>query len=691
VATNPGGSNERETVFQTYSLATASGSCPNEAVRSLSSRALPDCRAYELVTPANTGGHFLYDAGVGNAEEEFGTPTASPLGDSLYFMTLGGSIPGLGGAGSFNGTQFVSTRGTNGWSTEAVGLSGEQATQMNPGGASSDHSYVVSTATKGPAVLEGRRTVYVRLPDGAFDLVGRGSLASEPSVEVDDVGPSGSHIIFSTTNFAGTPARQLEPQAPPTGKPTIYDRTPDGVTHVVSLLPGDVTSPNLPEYLGSSAEGNAVAFSLGRTSAEGVSNHDLYLRVNDSQTFEVASSGAEFAGLSSTGGSLFFIKEGGLSVFEWETAQTTAIAQGANLKVVNVSGNGGGVFFLSTSVLTTEANPEKATAVAGGQNLYAWTKGLGLSFIGTVTSRDVDGEFVGSRQIDGLGLWTNALKGKALSADPSRAASAAGILVFASRADLTGYEAGGRVEIFRYNAPRNELSCISCNPTGVPATGDASLESITRSAGGTEPTSTRALIPNMSPSGDRIVFESTEALVPADTDGVQDVYEWEAAGVGSCQTTGGCTALISSGTSAQPNYLFGVSESGEDIFFSTSDMLTRSDTDATPSLYDARVGSRVAEVAQEIPCSGEACKAPLASAPQLPAAGSPVVGPSGNAKPAPKKSPPKSCPTGKKRKSGKAGARCAKVKTAHKKAKAGHHKNSKHQKKNGTKRKGSGK
>jgi hypothetical protein len=458
----------------------------------------------------------------------------------------------------------------------------------------------------------------------------------------------------------------------------------------VSLLPGNANSSNLPEYLGASEEVNAVAFSLSPAVKQG--NHNLFLRVNDSQTFEVASSGAEFAGLSPNGRSLFLLKEGGLSVFQWESARTTLITQGANLKVVNVSGDGEGVFFVSTSALTTEPNPNGVSALAGGQNLYAWTEARGLSFIGTVTSRDVEGELSGSRLIDGLGLWASSLESGALSADPSRAGSTAGTLVFASRADLTEYEAGGHVELFRYNAPRDELSCISCNPTGAAASGNASLVSVTGLSGGGDPTSQRALIPNMSPSGDRIVFQSTEALVPADTDGVQDVYEWEAAGVGSCQTAGGCTALISSGTSAQPNYLFGASSTGDDIFFSTSDLLTRSDTDATPSIYDARVNGGVGEESQIIPCAGEACRSPLTGGPRLLSPSSSAVGSSGNAKPAPKKKNPpgKTCPKGKKKKKGKSGVKCVKVKATHKKSKAGQKKSKSH-KATGAKRKGSGK
>ena len=58
----------------------------------------------------------------------------------------------------------------------------------------------------------------------------------------------------------------------------------------------------------------------------------------------------------------------------------------------------------------------------------------------------------------------------------------------------------------------------------------------------------------------QVFFETNEALVPSDTNGQLDVYEYE----------GGGAHLISSGTSSFESVLEDASESGDDAFFSSA-------------------------------------------------------------------------------------------------------------------------
>ena len=77
---------------------------------------------------------------------------------------------------------------------------------------------------------------------------------------------------------------------------------------------------------------------------------------------------------------------------------------------------------------------------------------------------------------------------------------------------------------------------------------------------------------------------------------------------------GGIVYLVSSGHSAQDNFLYGVSSSGTMFFFVTSDVLSGSDAGDTDSIYDARVGGGFPE-AGESTCQGEGCRPRLSRLP----------------------------------------------------------------------------
>ncbi|HVD37313.1 MAG TPA: hypothetical protein VNC15_00605, partial [Solirubrobacterales bacterium] len=160
------------------------------------------------------------------------------------------------------------------------------------------------------------------------------------------------------------------------------------------------------------------------------------------------------------------------------------------------------------------------------------------------------------------------------------------------------------------------------------------------------PLGPQGFVKNLRPDGGRLFFQSTEALVLSDRDGQQDVYEWEESGVGSCKTPGGCVYLISSGESSKANYLYAASDSGDDVFFRTSDLLLPIDPDQTASIYDARVGGGFAPSPAPAGCSGNSggsCQVPI-TAPEQVTPASAVFAGGGNVKPA-----GKHCPRGKRK------------------------------------------
>jgi hypothetical protein len=628
-----GGKDEEEASFTTYSDAPMVTECP-EAIRTSHSTLLPDCRAYELVTPADMGGQP--PTGSTFAGDNFPSVKASPNGNVVSFLTHGAIIPGLGGAGSYNGNPYRTTRTASGWNTEYVGPSGAETTYLDQGGNSPDQGYAFWSAThEGSVVIEGEDTRYVRYPDGHSALIGRGSLGTDPRARGKLITENGTHIIFQTRTFNGSQPVQLEEDAPPAGTEAVYDRTADEVTQVVSLLPGDKTpeAGENAEYVGASPDGNGIAFEI----TKGENAGKLYLRLNNTATYEIGE-GVEFAGVSEGGSRIFYVEGGNLIAFDTEAEEAIPFTATGNAVPVNVATDGTRAYFVSTTAIGGSGeNPNGAVAQAGQQNLYLSEEGA-IRFVGTVTERDVVGEKITNGTFDGLGLWASALAEGQPAKDPSRTNPDGSVLLFQSRADLDGYSHEGVPEIYRYDSVSERLHCVSCIPTKVPAAGGASLESYLSS---NAPFTATGFVPNLLANGRRAFFQSTEPLVARDNDGVQDVYEWEEQGVGSCTRSGGCVYLISSGQSARDNYLYAISQSGDDVFFTTVDILVGGDNDAL-SIYDARVnGGFAEEVCPGGGCCEGDCRPGSSSPPPLATPTTEVVGP-------PDKPPvTKHCPKGK--------------------------------------------
>lgn len=640
VAENSIGEDNLEGSFRTYPTTAPGGGCPNEVLRTGFSAGLPDCRAYELVTPPDTNGRS--PVGTGEFGIYFPTLLASPDGDRATFRVEGGSLPGSEGAGPFNGENYLARRGPDGWSSELAGPSGTDALAPQPGGASPDQEHSFWSGE-----IPGELTLipYIRYPDGHSEPVGRGSLGTDPRVEAELIAPDGSHVIFATNLNSPQPPVQLEPDAPPTGTAAVYDRTADEVTHVVSLLPGNVTpaAGQNAIYVGASYDGRGIAFEIGGT---------LYLRQDNQTTYEVGK-GVTFAGIAEGGGRIFYLQSGNLYALDTATGTRIAFSKGGSTTPVNVSADGSSAYFVSPNVLSGKAsNPNGAVAQAGKENLYLSREGA-ISFVGTVAPEDVEGEPLGNGEVLGLGRWVAALNQGRPGLDPSRTSGDGSVILFEASVPLTGYDPESHVEIFRYDANAPSLTCLSCNPTGAPADSDASLQTVLRQFGESSTIlSTFARIPNLRADGDRAFFQSFEALVPADVDGHQDVYEWEAQGIGSCTQPGGCIYLISSPSSARDEHLFGASSSGDDVFFLSSGILLGVDSDETPSIYDARVDGGFPE-AETPACQGEGCRGALAPPPALPSPATPANGKSGNVLKHP-------CPKGKRKVRRHGKVRCVK-------------------------------
>jgi hypothetical protein len=252
-----------------------------------------------------------------------------------------------------------------------------------------------------------------------------------------------------------------------------------------------------------------------------------------------------------------------------------------------------------------------------------------------------------------------------LSTVSSRVSPNGRYLAFMSAQSLTGYDnedlssrhPGERLdeEVFLYDADTGRLLCASCNPSGARPTGvydslrsgegvgllvdrtenwrghwlAGSLPAWTLDYG--RETSASYQSRYLSNSG-RLFFNGADPLAPGiavtsrkeevngaqENVGVENVYEYEPAGVGSCEHSGGCVGLISSGTSSQESAFLDASETGDDVFFLTAAALVPQDTDNAFDIYDARVCTEAAPCLSSPTSSSGECESSAACRPQAP-------------------------------------------------------------------------
>jgi hypothetical protein len=268
---------------------TASAACPNAVFRSGPSAKLPDCRAYELVTPRYTAGIPMTMKNVGIINV-FKSEVVGADGNSAVYNTVGGAFPGFPGTGNVD--QYRSRRTSNGWVTEAHGPSGEQAEEASFGGTVGGGEYSFEYDSTLSSRLTGslwapwagfQRGSFLRTPTGVEPLA-RGSLGDDPNGEGIYISPDVKHVIFVSGKKLEPDAPELEPSA--FGEEIIYDTTPGGPTHVVTLLPGNVAPTRTMGFLGVSPDGSEVAFTDEPRSFASLGAKPLYVRRDDKETVE---------------------------------------------------------------------------------------------------------------------------------------------------------------------------------------------------------------------------------------------------------------------------------------------------------------------------------------------------------------------------------------------------------------------
>lgn len=624
IATNPlGTTTSGDRTFTTQPAASPPGSCNNEALRGEnSSERLPDCRAYEKVSPAEKS-----DQGIDHA------PTGSSLsGGTISYSGLGA----LGGseATGITNTQVVGTRSDEGWIVHPLFLPTPppaESGQLPTAEKISDDATEVAILGSSPSLgssQAGVANLYLRNGlTGAARAVTNGAPANLTGAWSPQFGGASSDFNHLTFTAFGT----LTPDAPGTVD-NVY-RWDDGHLQLASILPsglpseeGAVVAPDAsePSRRAMSSDGSRLFFTAGPLVESGTFPAPIYLRegnlttqISASQrTPSLGEEGGIFWTATPDGSKAFFTSadqltddsdalapQSDLYRYDVGTGKLTDLTPapgGAGVAgvVEDASGDGSYLYFVATAQL------DGSHGTLGGNNLYLWQEGHPVRFIATLGLAPYEAQ-----------LWaakTRIQSGRVMTPDGRH-------LVFASAEPLTDYPNRGFAEVYSYDADSAKLACISCNPSGAPAEGDSLLAQ--NGHAGDAPQSRRVVVA----AGTRIFFDSSDALVAGDSNGVQDVYEWEAEGAGSCRSArqnGGCIYLVSTGTSPDPSWFADASADGSDVFFTTTARLTTGDEDSLSDLYDARIDGGFPAAPQVQPCDGEACRGQGTSKRSAPAPGS---------------------------------------------------------------------
>ena len=420
----------------------------------------------------------------------------------------------------------------------------------------------------------------------------------------------------------------------------LYEWSAGGGLGLVSVLPNGtgvagasfgsakpVSEPEAPpdETHAVSSDGSRVFWTDSASKPSG-----LYLRENGESTVQVdrshgpgGSGGGVFWTASTDGSRVFFTDESrlsteaqagsGVNLYELEVESehladlTGGHARAGVLGVLGASEDGSVVYFVAEGALTgNEENAAGQAAVEGADNLYVYQEGAArpVRFLGRLSPQDDEIQPADALAGARLGDWRGSV-----AQQTERVSGDGGSLVLVSSEQLTGYVNGGHQEVYSYSLAGGGFTCVSCNPTGSPY-GEAVLI----------PDRTNAYQPRwVSEDGDRVFFDTTEALVAGDENGTWDVYEWERDGTGSCETAPGCVFLISSGRTRDGALFDDATPDGSDVFFTTRGELTPEDGDEQSNVFDARVGGGFPYVTPAGNCGSEAaCRAPESIPPALP-------------------------------------------------------------------------
>jgi len=618
VATNAFGKAEGADRSVTTLAAQSAESCPNQAIREQQHATdLPDCRAYEMVTPLEKGhGDVVADGLTTISSKEGGAVAYSsrtPFGD-----TIGSGVAGQ--------TQYVARREAGDWATHAI------TPRPRP--------YALQTLFAGTHIeiysddLSRAILQAYDLPDVNGDTPDRDNIYAEETAtrsfqplttlqanpfffsyfaeeRMWGVSADARHVALETPTA-------LLPDAA-ANVPNVY-QSDDGVLSLAGILPnGEVPAAGSrsPEnYRGAmSADGSRLAFTASAGGPD-----QLYLRIDGNRTVWISQpEGSETAepsnvhleAMTPDGRNVLFVTDSplldedtnsGPDLYRYRESADPASDQN-NLTLIThagdvpaeVSGN---------SVVGVSDDGERIYINTASDRLELWNHGVS-ALISPFVAREPEP----SRQL----TVTSKQPGY------GRVTSDGSYLAFVSEKTcckqdqihgLTGRLTSGHFAMYLFDIRNDTLRCVSC--TDQPPTNNVT---VTATATDGSPTiNDLGSRPRFLSEEGNVFFATAEALVSRDVNGIRDTYEYSA--------EDGSIRLLSSGAGKYPTTFADASASGHDVILATRQPLASGDSDEFVDLYDARQGGGFPAPpvgGRQPSCGDEACQGPSSSPPSAPA------------------------------------------------------------------------
>jgi hypothetical protein len=650
--------------------------CPNEGLRTGRSAALPDCRAYELVSPPGIQPFFETFGKIRNSEfaeavigsERATTASVSSTDSGIAFFSSF-APPGS----TTDGPYYLSSRGAGGWSTQ--NLIPPQSTEESPaclpymiGWSANLERGILADGFNGPANTCGadEPELVPGEPRGAQNLFLRDS--STQTYQLIDQNPLNGAAPKSALFQAGSrdlgvvafsEEAKLTPEAP--GGIDYYVWAGGTVDRLLTVLPnGQATTGEIADAAFNTTNTTSPTFTHAvapdGSRIEFTAGGNLYSRLNPGapqSEFNEASEcdepgkactvqidgpagGGEFLGATGESDEVVYFSD-----VNRLTSDSTAMTGEPDLYEYDSRKPAGE----RLTDLTVDQNAGEHADVLGyvganetgspGDYVYFVANGVlatNENESGAHAASGVPNLYVVHNStrsfIASLNLATDSCdwENKCMTA---RVSSNGRYLGFDSLAPLTGFDNHDArsseldQEIFLYDGESESLSCASCGLLGTAPTGPASIRE-------PEGEFVFASIPlslqrNVSDTG-QVFFDTQSPLVSAARNGVSNVYEYEA----------GQVHILTSGTAESPSYFYDASSDGGDAYLITAQVLTPGASSAELSLYDVKIdgGFPASQSASPGPCSGEACSGVQSVVPRPPLISSASVSGQGNLEPA---------------------------------------------------------